>query len=349
MAYTTINKSSLHMNTKLYTGTGSSLALTGVGFQPDWVWIKNRAAGSGLDHILTDSVRGATKVINTNDNSADDTVSNALTAFDADGFTVNGNGSTGANGDTYAAWCWKAGTTGPGTSTGSGYGKAYSYSVNTTAGFSVIKYIGNGTAGHTLPHHLGAVPEWILVKDLDATVNWQMYHVITGNTHTTEINITNAPFSSNSRWNNTTPSSTVVTFGDGNNVNNNNTNYIMYAFAPKTGYSKFGGYTGNGSTDGPFVYTGFKPSFVMTIRQDGTSGRGMLDNKRPGYNPTNLYVLANTNDLEQNDGSWTMDLLSNGWKARYNNGNFNANGGTYFYMAFGQSIVGTNNIPATAR
>ena len=123
----------------------------------------------------------------------------------------------------------------------------------------------------------------------------------------------------------------------------------MYAFAPKTGYSKFGQYTGNGSTDGPFIYTGFKPAFVMTIRKDGTSGRGMIDNKRPGYNLSKEYVLANTSDTEQNDGSWGMDLLSNGWKARYNNGNFNANGGTYIYMAFGQSIVGSNNVVATAR
>ena len=224
-----------------------------------------------------------------------------------------------------------------------------SYSVNTTAGFSIIKYVGNGTAGHTLPHHLGAVPEWILVKDLDAAVNWQMYHQVTGNTHTTELNINNAPFSSNSRWNNTTPSSTVVTFGDGNNVNNNNTNYIMYAFAPKTGYSKFGRYSGNGSTDGPFIYTGFKPSWVMTIREDAPSGRGMLDNKRPGYNTTHQYLLANDAQAEATDGSWSMDLLSNGWKARYNNGNFNASSGTYIYMAFGQSIVGSNNVPVTAR
>ena len=349
MAYTTINKSTDYFNTKHYTGTGYSLALTGVGFQPDWVWIKNRTAGSGADHILTDSVRGATKSLNTNDQSADDTISNALTAFGADGFTVNGNGATGANGDTYASWCWKAGTTGSGTSTGSGTGKAYSYSVNTTAGFSIIKYVGNGTAGHTLPHHLGAVPKWILVKDLDATVNWQMYHVKTGNTHTTEINITNAPFSSSSRWNNTTPSSTVVTFGDGNNVNNNNTNYIMYAFAEKTGYSKFGQYTGNGNNNGPFIYTGFKPSLVITIRKDAASGRGMLDKDRPGYNTTNQYLLANDSQLEASDGSWSMDLLSNGWKARYNNGNFNADGGTYIYMAFGQSLVGSNNVPCTAR
>jgi len=347
MAYTTINKHTAHFNTKLYTGNGGTQSITGVGFQPDWIWIKNRSATNSSP--LYDSVRGAEKRIQSDDGGAESNKSTGVSSIDSDGFSVGSAGQNNGNGNNIVSWNWKAGTTGSGTTTGSGYGKAYSYSVNTTAGFSVIKYIGNGTAGHTLPHHLGAVPEWILVKDLDAATNWQMYHVKTGNTHTTELNINNAPFSSNSRWNNTTPSSTVVTFGDGNNTNNNNTNYIMYAFAPKTGYSKFGQYTGNGNNNGPFVYTGFKPSFVMTIRKDATSGRGMLDNKRPGYNVTHQYVLANDTQAEASDGSWSMDLLSNGWKARYNNGNFNANGGTYIYMAFGQSLVGSNNIPCTAR
>jgi len=348
MAYTTINKSTDYFNTLLYSGNdGTGRSITGVGFQPDFVWIKDRS--NAINHSLFDAVRGATKELNSNTNTAEETENDMLTAFGTDGFTLNSAGGVNGNNNNYASWNWKAGTTGSGNTTGSGTYKAYSYSVDTTAGFSIIKYQGNGTAGHTIPHHLGAVPEWILVKDLDTTINWQMYHVKTGNTHTTEINITNAPFSSNGRWNNVTPSSTVVTLGDGNNTNNNNTNYIMYAFAPKTGYSKFGQYIGNGNNDGPFVYTGFKPSLVITIRKDAASGRGMLDNKRPGHNVTHQYLLANDSQAEATDGSWSMDLLSNGWKARYNNGNFNADGGTYIYMAFGQSLVGTNNIPCTAR
>tara|TARA_B100001113_G_scaffold312866_1_gene277565 strand:+ start:112 stop:1155 length:1044 start_codon:yes stop_codon:yes gene_type:complete len=347
MAYTTVNKSTAHFNTKLITGNGSTQALTGVGHQPDFIWMKRRNATG--HHRMIDTVRGISKIINSDLQNAEATTASYVTAIGLDGWTIGNNSDVNPSGGTTAGWSWKAGTTGSGTTTGSGYGKAYSYSVNTTAGFSIIKYIGNGSAGHTIPHHLGAAPEWILVKDLDATINWQMYHVNTGNQFTTEINITNAPFSSNSRWNNTTPSSTVVTLGDGNNTNNNNTNYIMYAFTPKTGYSKFGEYTGNGNNDGPFIYTGFKPSFVMTIRKDSPSGRGMLDNKRPGYNVTHQYLLANDAQTEATDGSWSMDLLSNGWKARYNNGNFNASGGTYLYMAFGQSLVGTNNVPCTAR
>ena len=348
MAYTTINKSTDYFNTKLYTGNGSAgHSITGVGFQPDLVWAKQRGGASG--HHLYDALRGVTKRIRSDTGGAETTASTGLTAFGTDGFTVGVDSGLNSNGGTMASWNWKAGTTGSGNTGGSGTYKAYSYSVNTTAGFSIIKYIGNGTTGHTIPHHLGAVPEWILVKDLDVSTNWQMYHVETGNQFTTELNITNAPFSSNSRWNNTTPSSTVVTLGDGNNTNNNNTNYIMYAFTPKTGYSKFGTYKGNGQNDGPFIYTGFKPSIVITIRKDSPSGRGMLDNKRPGYNVTHQYLLANDAQVEATDGSWSMDLLSNGWKARYNNGNFNASGGTYIYMAFGQTLVGSNNIPATAR
>ena len=354
MAYTTINKSTDYFNTVLYTGnTTAPRTITGVGFQPDLNWTKNRSAT--LDHWIADSVKGINSIIRSSAGSANLTnpSSGYISAVNGDGYVISEGSSTDDNYNTnsqnYVSWNWKAGTTGSGNTTGSGTYKTYSYSVNTTAGFSIIKYQGNGTAGHTIPHHLGAVPKWILVKDLDATVNWQMYHVKTGNTHTTELNITNAPFSSNSRWNNVTPSSTVVTLGDGNNTNNNNTNYIMYDFAEKTGYSKFGQYTGNGNNDGPFVYPGFKPSLVITIRKDAASGRGMLDKDRPGYNTTNQYLLANDSQAEASDGSWSMDLLSNGWKARYNNGNFNADGATYIYMAFGQSLVGSNNVPCTAR
>ena len=193
MAYTTINKSTDYFNTLLYSGNdGTGRSITGVGFQPDFVWIKDRS--NAINHSLFDAVRGATKELNSNTNTAEETENDMLTAFGTDGFTLNSAGGVNGNNNNYASWNWKAGTTGSGNTTGSGTYKAYSYSVDTTAGFSIIKYQGNGTAGHTIPHHLGAVPEWILVKDLDTTINWQMYHVKTGNTHTTEINITNAPF-----------------------------------------------------------------------------------------------------------------------------------------------------------
>ena len=176
-----------------------------------------------------------------------------------------------------------------------------------------------------------------------------MYHKETGNTHTTETNINNAPFSSNSRWNNTTPSSTVVTLGDGNNTNNNNTNYIMYAFTEKTGYSKFGQYTGNGNADGTFVYTGFKPSFIIIIKEDSAEDNFMTDGIREFYNPAGAKFFTLNNNTAEASSDKYIDFLSNGFKLREATGYHNDSPDPYIYMAFGQSLVGSNNVPATAR
>jgi len=346
MAYTTINKSSDYFNTNLYTGNSGELAITGVGFQPDFWWGKKRSAAGS--HVLANAVSGANKFLYTDANLAETTYNEAVKSFDSDGVTIGTAGDINGNGLDFVSWNWKAGTTGSGNTTGSGDSKAYSYSVNTTPGFSIIKYIGNGTTNHTIPHHLGVSPEWILVKDLDAATNWQMYHVSLGNTYTTEINIQNAPFQSSSRWSNTTPSSTVVTLGNGNNTNNNNTNYIMFAFAAKTGYSKFGSYTGNGNTDGTFVYTGFKPAFIMARKSSSTGNLVLVDTKRDGYNGANDTLSANTTDAES--GGNRFDILSNGFKARSTSSYSNSSGDTFIYMAFAEaSLVGTNNVPCTAR
>ena len=352
MAYSTINKSTDYFNTKLYTGNGGTQALTGVGHQPDMVWVKSRGDSDG--HKLFDAVRGALKVIEPNDNSTESTYANSLTSFDSDGFTVGSTADMNDSGDTFASWNWKAGTTGSGSTTGSGTYKAYSYSVNTTAGFSIVKYKGNGTTGHTIPHHLGVAPAMFIIKRLDSAVSWYVYHhkaSYSGSaSNDTELYLdTTDRAYANSKWNATSPTSTVFTINNSTAVNGNDNDYIAYCFAEKTGYSKFGSYTGNGSTDGPFIYTGFKPAFVITKRTDGTGSWGINDNRRPGYNVTHQYLLANDAQAEATDGSWSMDLLSNGWKARYNNGNFNASGGSYIYMAFGQSLVGSNNVPCTAR
>jgi hypothetical protein len=344
MAYTTINKSGDYFNTKLYTGNGSTQSITGVGFQPDFLWIKERSSTSS--HTAHDAVRGATKYLTPN--TADVEGTGFVTSFNSDGFTLPVSNLSNQNNETYASWNWKAGTAVSGNTTGSGSYKSYTGSVNTTSGFSIIKYTGNGTSGHTIPHHLGAVPEWILVKDLDAEVNWQMYHVSLGNTYTTELNITNAPFQSSSRWNNTTPSSTVVTLGNGNNVNNNNTNYIMYAFTSKTGYSKFGSYIGNGNADGTFVYTGFKPAFILQKRVVTAANSNILDNKRAGYNVDNNRLFPNTTDVENTLD--IVDIVSNGFKWRNTGSNYNNDGENNIYMAFAAApLVGSNNTPATAR
>ena len=348
--YTTINKSTDHFNTKLYTGNGGTQSITGVGFQPDWTWIKKR--NGTADHRLVDAVRGVTKDIYSNLNAVEGTNTNGLTAFGSDGFTVGSDGGYNGSSDTYASWNWKAGTTGSGTTAGGGTGKAYSYSVNTTAGFSIVKWIGNGSAGHAIPHHLGAVPGMIILKTLDQVGDPLVYQHKNTSAPETEflrLKSTNATQDEAAIWNDTAPTSTYFYTGTEATVNGNNNNFIAYCFAEKKGYSKFGSYTGNGSaSSGTFIYTGFKPAFVMIKRTDGTGSWEMYDAKREGFNPQVHGLTANTSNAEDNTDD-LLDLLSNGFKLYHDGGGLNASGGSYIYMAFGQSIVGTNNIAATAR
>ena len=343
MAYTTINKSSDYFNTKLYTGNGSTNAITGVGFQPDFTWLKNRSVIQ--NHELYDAVRGVTKAINSNTTSLETTYTNGLNAFGTDGFTVGDSGYINGNGNNIASWNWLANGAGSANTAGS---INTTVSVNTTSGFSIVKWTGNSTAGETIGHGLGVTPKVVIIKRLSGSVQSWICKFPTATDGYLALNITDA-ISASSGW--LPVSSSLITLANNWSAYNNNGNdFIAYCFADVQGYSKFGSYTGNGSTDGPFVYTGFKPAFVITKRTDAAGGWGLNDNKRPNYNPENLYLIANDAQAEASDGSWTMDLLSNGWKARYNNGNFNAVGGSYIYMAFASApLVGTNNIPANAR
>ena len=346
MAYTTINKSSLHMNTKLYTGTGSSNSVTGVGFQPDWVWIKDR--GSNANHHLFDAVRGVTKDIISNSSNAQGTDAQKLTAFGADGFTVGTNGNVNGSSANMVSWNWKAGT-GQGSSNTDGSINTTYTSVNTTAGFSISTYTGTTSAGATIGHGLGAVPSMIITKNSGRSGgagNWVVYHKSLGNTKYLLLNESNAEGSSSGAWNNTTPTSSVFTVGDFDSTNGSE-GMVAYCFAEKTGYSKFGSYTGNGNANGTFVYTGFKPAFVMVKRTNSSGDWQLVDNKRLGYNVDNNAIFPNLSNTE--DTGDVVDILSNGFKVRSSTGTWNASSGTYIYMAFGQSIVGSNNIPATAR
>ncbi len=345
MAYSAIVKPSDYFNTKLYTGNGGTQAITGVGHQPDFVWIKSR--GYAEDHQLTDSVRGVTKSFQSNLNVAESTFADGLTAFGTDGFSVGSKSDFNYNNDNLVAWNWKAGTsqtlnTGNVTST---------VNFNTTAGFSIVSW--TGTAGNILVSHgLGAVPKMIIFKNRSATQEWAVYHASLGPTKYLELNQTGAAGTATNRFNNSNPDATDFIVSSDASVNGSGNSMIAYCFAEKQGYSKFGSYTGNGSTDGPFVYTGFKPAFVMTKRTDATGGWALMDNKRPGFNLTNDYLIANGNNSEADDGSFGMDLLSNGWKARYNNTHFNADGGNYIFMAFAEEPLvansGTDGVPATA-
>ena len=343
MAYTTINKSTDYFNTKLWSGNGSSQALTGVGHQTDMVWIKSRT--DTRKHNLYDVVRGVQKRIVPNDTVAEDTVP-GVTAFGTDGFTVGSETDTNGSSRNFVGWSWKAGA-GQGSSNTDGSINTTYTSANTTAGFSIIKYTGNGTANATIGHGLGVEPAMIFFKRTDSANNWIVYQKTMGTGHYLTLNTSGTKDSASGAW--CTPSSTLIqlnqVFGA---TNTNYATYIAYCFAEKTGYSKFGSYSGNSNADGSFIYLGFKPSFIMVKRTDtGNSYDNWIiyDNKRSGYNVDNDRLHADISDAENTDN--TIDIVSNGFKIR--SANSNLNGGTHIYMAFGQSLIGSNNIPCTAR
>jgi len=342
MAYTTIKKPSDYFNTKLYTGNGvGGTNITGVGFQPDLVWIKRR---SGTEfNIWNDAVRGVPKNLYSNSSQAQDS-GNLMSAILSDGFTVQTDASVNSNNDTYASWNWKAGTTSGIATNGATTITPASYSFNQTSGMSIINYDGNNTAGAKVAHGLGATPAMMIVKAMNGgTIHWAVYHKSMGNTHYMQFD-TNAKLDDAGAWNDTSPDD--VNFTVGNSDKTNTVTYIAYCFAEKQGYSKFGSYTGNGNADGSFIYTGFKPAFVMIKRTDSANDWFLQDNKRLGYNAVNYYLEANTNLAEQSNSD--IDILSNGFKCRSNGGGHNNSGGTYIYMAFAeQPLVGDN--PATAR
>mgnify|MGYP003119999936 CR=1 FL=1 len=339
-----IDDPSAYFQTVIYTGNATARSITFDGnsdMQPDWIWGKQR---SGTDsHQLTDVVRGVTKILNSDTTAAENTTSAAITAFNSDGFSLGTGGGYNGNNVTQVAWNWKAGTTSGITTTNSTITPA-GYSFNQTSGFSVIKYPGNATIARC-PHGLGVAPAMIIIKDL-ASNNWQIYHVSLGNTKVIYLNTTGAAETTSARWNNTSPDAVNWTMGTTDAVNGNGHNYVAYCFAEKQGYSKFGSYIGNGNADGVFVYLGFKPAFVMTKRTDGTGGWFMQDNKRLGYNYANYRLFADDSGAESTASR--IDLLSNGFKCRDNDGN--GSGYNYIYMAFAENpfVAGNFNV-ATAR
>ena len=355
MAYTTIDDPSAHFQTLLYTGDGtSSQAQTNTGnsdLQPDWVWIKKRAGGTARAHQLYDSSRGVTKLLHSNSDGAESTQSAGLTAFGSDGFTVGDDDGIGANTATYVAWQWKANG---GTTTSfneSGNNPGGTIQTNTTAGFSIITTTGTGATG-TIAHGLGAVPHWWISKQRSNAENWAVYHVSNTSAPETEIltlNTTDATADNANAYNDTAPTSTNLTVHTKNEVNTDGRTYVHYVFAPIQGYSKFGSYTGNGNADGPFVYTGFKPAWLI-IKRTSSSGDWLLwDNKRDTSNVTDAVLKPNSNAAE-NTGYWYIDFLSNGFKIRATDAEINQSGGTLIYMAFAKHpFVSSKGVPVTAR
>ncbi len=344
MAYSTIPKGSLYMNTKLYTGNGSTNAITGVGFQPDWSWLKRRDTSDS--HALYDAVRGVTKRLEANTTGAEATKSAGLTTFGTDGFTLGNDTQANANSGTYASWNWKANGAGSANTAGS---INSTVSVNTTSGFSIVSWTGNGSPS-TIGHGLGAAPELIILKNRTGVYGWQTYWKVLGSNKYLSLNSTDAVVTSTESWNNTAPTSTVFSV-DGDSNNNNAQNIIAYCFKEKKGYSKFGTYQGNNNADGTFVYTGFKPAWLMVFAyQAGNENWIMVDNKRDGFNVENEQLFPNTSGAEESNDE--VDLLSNGFKLRRANTRMNGSI-PYIYMTFAENpfvaTSGSKGVPVTAR
>jgi len=355
MAYSSITKPTDYFNTKLYSGDGSSSQpQTGVGFQPDWVWLKSRNTTD--THALIDSVRGATKAIRSNGSNAEVTDTAGLISFDTDGFTVGNSGPYGANGQNYVAWNWLA----SGSTSSNGDGATTStVSVNSTAGFSIVKWTGTGS-GTTIGHGLGAKPKIIFVKNVSSARNWvvNVGEMVGADERSLYLNATDAIKNDAAADHGYTYNNTTTTFqtaggsgGTQDDVNKNGDTIIAYCFAEKTGYSKFGQYTGNGNADGRFVYTGFKPAWIMQKRYDSSNGWHIFDNKRDPFNACDTYLTANQTSAEASGVDY-VDFLSNGLKMRRNGNDINGTNATYIYMAFAEEPLVANTgggIPATAR
>tara|TARA_Y100001937_G_scaffold21044_1_gene29590 strand:- start:31 stop:1098 length:1068 start_codon:yes stop_codon:yes gene_type:complete len=345
-----------YFNTVLYTGNASTNAITGVGFQPDWLWVKSRSRTD--NHRLIDVLRGTNSIQSNQNNAQADVSGDGFTSLDSDGFTFNGSGGGGefnANSGTYAAWNWRAGNSQGSSNTDGTINTTYT-SVNTTAGFSISTYTGNATQGATVGHGLGAAPKMIIIKSTTNAEAWVVGHQHMNATNPWDyylhLHENTAKGQNNNRFGNVTPTASVFTLGNEDQVNSSSKSYVAYCFAEKKGFSKFGSYTGNGNADGAFIYCGFKPAFIM-CRFIG-SGNGydwiMYDNKRPGYNVTQNILEANTSDTENTDANFKCDFLSNGFKFRGTESNVNDNGASYIYSAFAEEpLVSSNEVPATAR
>ena len=335
-----INKPGLHFNTKLYTGNNSTNAITGVGFQPGFVWLKPRNAND--NHRLMNAVSTAGYYLASNATSAETGTGSNFASFDSDGFTLGGSdGGWNSSSYNYASWNWKANGAGSSNSDGS---VTSTVSVNTTAGFSICGFTQASSGSFTFGHGLGVAPDMIIGKSRGNTSNWQIYHKELGTGKFIQLNSTAAQQTVANFWG--TIDTSIVTIGS--NQLEASQPSVYFCFAEKKGYSKFGKYIGNGNVSGTFVYTGFSPAFVMTKRSDNTSDWLICDNKRPGYNVINKKLFPNLTQAE--DSYDSFDFVSNGFKIRSSGSGHNASGGTFIYMAFAENpIVGTNNVAATAR
>jgi len=337
-----------YFNTVLYAGDGeANRTVAGVGFSPNWLWIKNRS--NAFSHMLYDTIRGAGKYISADVNDLE-TDGNHMNSFDSDGFTVSvlTSNRTNQTDNTYVAWNWLAGTAVSGATTGAGTAKTYTGSVNTKSGFSIIKYVGNGTSGHTIPHNLtvdgvATTPTMIMVKRLDADGGWRVQHKDVASTHYLALDTNAAKADLATIFNDTAFNSTVFTVGSAGSINSNDAGsaYIAYCFTDIEGFSKAGMYIGNSSADGTYVNTGFKVSWLMVKDRDNTGSWYIWDDKRSAHNEMNDRLVADLEAIETADRE--VDFLSSGFKLRESNNAHNTSGREYIFLAFGSSPAKYSN------
>jgi hypothetical protein len=328
------------MNATLLTATAATQVITngvaGASFQPDMVWLKSRTNAN--NHTLYDSIRGVNNILYPNLTNAAATGSDQLTAFNSNGFTLGA--SENANdqaGELSVGWNWKAGGTAVSNTSGT---ITSSVSANTTSGFSIVTWTGNGTAGATVGHGLGVAPQMVIYKSRNTTDTWVVYHVsLGGGNNYLRLQTTGATYTGDNTFNSTIPSSTVLTLGNITATNPSNA-MVAYCWTPIAGYSAFGSYTGNGSSDGPFVYTGFRPKFVLMKATSGSNNWIIYDTSRNTYNLTNLSLVPDSSAAENGVSTTTentLDILSNGFKLRTSNALTNGSSVPYIYAAFAEN------------
>ena len=328
MAYTTINDPTAYFQVKAWTGTAATNALTFGGataMAPDLVWIKNKS--TAYDHHLYDTTRGVQTAYASNNAEAESTKTTGLTAFGSDGFTVGADNGVNKSGDGIVSWNWKE---------------------SATSGFDIITFVGNQTA-RTISHSLSAVPKFMYIKNREYNDGAHIYHVSNGATHTMEIAGNWAANAASSIWNDTTPTDSVMSVGSNGNINKTDDNITVYLWAEKQGYNKFGSYKGNGNADGPFIYTGFRPAWILTKMSSGADNWQVCDHKRDIDNSVYSQLMPDNSDAE-NAGDAKVDFLSNGFKIRKAGGSWNGSGSTFIYVAFAEApLVNSSGIPCNAR
>jgi len=355
MAYTTIDDPSAHFQTVTYSGNGSTQSITNDGnsdLQPDWIWFKN-ITNSPRDHVLIDSTRGVDLSLYSNQTKGDQSLTDVMSSFNSDGFSLESNVRANESSQTHVAWQWKAngGTTTSTNASGStGDNTDIIASVrqtNTTAGFSIITYTGDSTAGKKVTHGLGATPEFIIVRNRDNDSEpWGVFTTLTG-VKALALNSNAAQATDSGYWSDTLPDSTHFTVGSHGSTGAAAA-FVAYAFTGIQGYSKFGSYKGNGNADGTFIYLGFKPKYFLLKSSSATQHWYVFDTARDTFNPSNSAQQASGNSAQET--GYPMDFLSNGFKIRHSDGAWNGSGSTYIYMAFAEHpFVSSKGVPVTAR